>query len=229
MESAMSTCNIKKKLGAAAAEIIQNNMVVGLGTGSTAECFIDSLIERRKSGLKVSAVATSESSAQRAQEGGIHVCNINDTKRIQITVDGADKIDCKKRLVKGLGGALLREKIVANASDELWVIADESKLVEYFNDFILPVEVIPFAWQMTMRNLLSLSERVVVRKDPDGNIFVTDNGNYILDLFFYKDCKEPEKIHRNILGIPGVVETGFFLDMPVKVIIGYESGELEIF
>lgn len=224
----MSTDKIKAKLGDVAASFIENGMIVGLGTGSTATCFIDSLAKRCERGLQVRAVATSIESARYAQERGICVFEINDVERIDITVDGADKVDKHKRLVKGLGGALLREKIVANASEEMLVMVDEFKMVEDFENFILPVEVISFAYQVTMKKIIAKGYKCAAR-EKEGDLFVTDNGNMIVDIFFEDKCVNPETDHREIMSIPGVVETGFFFSMAKRVLVGFKEGRVEVF
>lgn len=224
----MSMDKVKEKLGFAAAALIEEGMVVGLGTGSTAACFIDSLIARCKEGLKITAVATSEASAEQARKGGIPVFDIDCVERIDITVDGADNIDAEKRLVKGLGGALLREKIVAYSSREMVIIADESKVSQYLEDFVLPVEIIKFGWKTTLKNLGSEGFSGKRRESKDGDPFITDNENYIVDLVFEGHCHDPEGDMQKIIAIPGVCETGFFFGMAKRILIGSRDGQIEI-
>jgi ribose 5-phosphate isomerase A len=219
---------IKRNVGVAAAEMVQEGMVVGLGTGSTAGFFIEALISRCKEGLNITAVATSQQSRSHAEEGGITVLDINDVEHIDLTVDGADKVDSMKRIVKGLGGALLREKIVATASKEVVVIVDEVKVVSVLEDFVLPVEVVPFGWKMTLARITAQGYRAVPRNDLDGKLYITDNGNYIVDIHHAGVCKNPEMMHHTILTMPGVVETGFFFGLASRIVIGNKDGSIEI-
>lgn len=224
----MSMDKVKEKLGLTAASLIEDGMVVGLGTGSTAACFIDSLIARCKEGLKITAVATSEASAEQARRGGITVFDIDDVEKIDITVDGADNIDTEKRLVKGLGGALLREKIVAHSSREMVVISDESKVSKQLENFLLPVEITKFGWKTTVKNLASEGFIGKRREGEGGEPFITDNGNYIVDVYFEGYCHDPEGDNKKILAIPGVCETGFFFGLAKRILIGSREGEIEI-
>ena len=202
-------------------------MVVGIGTGSTAYFFIQALIERCQEGLKIKAVSSSKASAELAKEGGIEILDLNDVEFIDITVDGADEIDSKKRMIKGGGGALLREKIVANASNEMIVIVDESKVVEHLGAFPLPVEVNPFGYELTKRQIEKQGFRAALR-EKEGKTYVTDNGNYILDLKFQHLPGEPEEHDQVLKEIPGVLETGFFFDLAGRVIIGNQEGKVKI-
>jgi ribose 5-phosphate isomerase A len=228
MERMMSMDKTKINLGTKAAEIIEDGMVVGLGTGSTAACFIDSLIERCKKGLKISGVATSNASEEQARKGGIPVFDIDDVDRIDITVDGADNVDAQKRLVKGLGGALLREKIVAHFSDVMLVIVDESKISEKLEDFLLPVEIAKFGWKTTLSNLAEQGYGGNIRENQAGDFFLTDNGNYIVDIRFIGPCEYAESDNNKILAIPGVFETGFFFGLADRIFVGKKDGEVEI-
>lgn len=217
----------KQAAGEEAAKWIEDNTVVGLGSGTTAYFFIQALIRRFKKGLNIQAVSSSKHSEELAKKGGIPVLSLNEVEKIHMTVDGADEIDPQKRLIKGGGGALLREKIVANASDEMVVIVDWSKVVEGLGEFPLPLEVLPFGVEMTKRKIESRGYKAVLRHSK-GKVYITDNGNYILDVQFKHLSGIPEE-HENILkNIPGVLETGFFFHMAGRVIIGDETGKVEV-
>lgn len=213
----------------AAANLIQNGMKVGLGTGSTAGFFIANLIERcRSKNLKIKAVATSERSAKQAQEGGIPLFDLNDLKTLDVTVDGADEIDHKKRMIKGGGGALLREKIIASHSKEMIIIIDHEKLVKNLGGFPLPLEVVPFACEATLHKILQLGYNGSFRMTKKNKKYVTDNNNFIIDINFSKEIEHPERDNDILRAIPGIVDTGFFLDMAGRVIIGYPDGHVDI-
>lgn len=212
----------------AAADLIQDGMLVGLGTGSTANFFIDSLIQRVQNGLKIMAVATSFRSLQRAQKGGIPILEIETLSEIDIAVDGADEIDYQKQMIKGGGGALLREKIVASMSKERVVIVDSSKLVDHLGRFPLPVELIPFAWRATVKKIEDAGYRGDLRKNKEGNPFVTDNGNWIYDIALSYPCLNPEKEDQILKNIPGILETGFFLRLAGPVVVGFPDEKVEI-
>ena len=204
-------------------------MVVGLGTGSTAHFFIDALGKRcREETLQITAVATSQASLQRAQEKGIPIGDIQAIQQIDMTVDGADEIDLKKQMIKGGGGALLREKIIASSSREMVIIIDSSKQVESLGAFPLPVEVAPFAYQATLYKLNALGYQGQWRLNKQKEFYLTDNGNYIYDIQLTQPCHSPEKEDRALHAIPGVVETGFFLGMAGRVVIGYPDGTVKI-
>lgn len=213
---------IKKALGEKAASLVEADMVVGLGSGSTAACFIQSLIERCKDGLKIQAVSSSIKSQELAKSGGIEVLDMDQVPSIDLAIDGADEIDPKNRMIKGGGGAHVREKIVASSSNQMIVIVDESKLVEKLGSFGLPVEVLPFGLAATLYKLQKLGYQGKIREG-----FTTDNGNKIWDIHTPKFFDHPEKDHEKILNTPGVVDTGFFLNIPVKVLVGYADGKVE--
>lgn len=219
---------IKKAIGAAAAELIHNGMTVGLGTGSTAAFFIQSLIERCNKGLKIHAVASSKHSYELAKKGGIPMLDINQITSLDITVDGADEIDTLKRMIKGKGGALVREKIVASMSREMVVIVDEGKLVSYLGKAPLPVEIIPFGTQATVHKLEKLGYVGQWRKRDDGHLYLTDNGNYIFDVDFDIPRTEPERDHQLISSLPGIVDTGFFFHLAGRVVVGFFDGQIVV-
>ncbi len=217
-----------------AADYVQTGMKVGLGTGSTAAWLVQCLGERvREEGLRIQGVPTSTRTAQLAREVGIEVISLDEAKWLDLTIDGADEYDGDLNLIKGGGGALLQEKIVATASDQMIVIADISKKVETLGAFPLPVEVIPFGWQTTK----TLIEETLIGLDVLGHStnlrmngdapFVTDEGNYILDLNLYR-IGNPKVVGLVLNQIPGVVENGLFIDICDTVIIGYGDGRVEV-
>lgn len=206
-----------------ALESIKDGMKVGLGTGSTSSRFILHLIERCKKGLSIEAVATSAASEKMAREGGIPLLDIYEVDRLDIAVDGADEVDPKKRLIKGAGSALLREKIIAAMAKEMIVIADETKLVEQLGKMPLPVEIIPFGSAATKRHLEALGFYGRWRQGGKGRLF-TDNQNWILDIALPFPLEHPEKANELIRSVPGVVETGFFFNLATRIIVGKEDG-----
>lgn len=213
---------IKKAIGVKAASLVENGMLIGLGTGTTATYFIQALIERCKQGLKIRAVSSSIRSQEMATKGGIEVLDMNQVTSIDITIDGADEIDPQNRMIKGGGGAHVREKIVASTSKKMMVIVDESKLVTKLGKFGLPVEILPFGISATLHKLEKLGYRGKIRDE-----FTTDNGNLIWDIHSPTYFDHPEIDHDKILKTPGVVDTGFFLDLPVQVLVGYANGKME--
>lgn len=217
----------KKAAGNAAADFVKSGMIVGLGTGSTASYFIQSLIDRCRQGLKIKVVATSERSRKQAIDGGIPFCDIDTITSIDLTVDGADEIDHQKRMIKGGGGALLREKIIASISKEMVVIVDENKLVENLGAFPLPVEIVPFAYQAIIFQINSLGYSGTIRRNEKSEIYITDNGNYIFDIHFQELRFHPEIDQQKIKAIPGVIETGFFFNLAGRVLIGKSDGSVK--
>lgn len=218
----------KKSAAYAAASFIQNGMTVGLGTGTTATFFIERLIERCREGLKISAVATSSRSEALARQGGIPIEDINHLLAIDLTVDGADEIDINKCMIKGGGGALLREKIVASMSKEMIVIVDETKLVNKLGKFPLPVEIVPFGYTATIHHIEKLGWSGKLRMTPTDEFFRTDNGNYIYDIHFNELINDPEQLQHRLREIVGVIESGLFIRLAKRVVIGYNNGNVEI-
>ncbi|CAH1219168.1 Ribose-5-phosphate isomerase A [Paenibacillus allorhizoplanae] len=212
----------------AAAELaiteIRDGMIVGLGTGSTAYWAIQGIGARVQNGLNIQAVATSVASENLAKELGIPLIPFANISEIDVTIDGADEVDSAWHVIKGGGGALLREKIVAFSSRKLIIVVDESKVVAQLGAFPLPVEVVKFGYELTIRKLRSLGVRPKVRA-VDGQPFVTDNGNYIIDCHF-GSIPNPADLHQAINGIPGVVENGLFIGMASQVIVGYKDGSV---
>jgi ribose 5-phosphate isomerase A len=214
----------KQAAGKAAADLIQDGMLIGLGTGSTANFFIENLGRRcKEEGLSVKAFPTSERSAKLAARHGIQLCD-RDITFLDITVDGADEIDHQKRMIKGGGGALLREKILASMSGEMIVIVDEHKVVNQLGRFPLPLEMIPFAYHATWRHISEFGYQGKMRHTKDGELYVTDNGNYIVDIDLSHSENSPEQDQEILSSIPGVVETGFFFNLAGRVIVGHSDG-----
>ena len=208
---------------------VEPGMRIGLGTGSTAAQFINLLGQEVKKGLDVVCVPTSEVTRAQALALGIPLTTIDDVPFLDLTIDGADEIDKELRLIKGGGGALLREKIVATASDRMLVIADESKLVDTLGAFPLPVEVVLFGLNAT-RNMIEMlaadagcQGEIRLRMKVDGTAFRTDSGNAIFDCHFGR-IDDPESLDEALKFIPGVVENGLFLGIADAAVIGGREG-----
>ena len=205
-----------------ALEFIQNGMVVGLGSGSTSSRFIELLGELVQRGLKIRGIASSAKSAELARSLSIPITDFHETTEIDVAVDGADEVDEKLALIKGGGGALLREKIVASAAKQFIVIVDSSKLVKHLGKFPLPVEVVPMAAPLVDKRLRALKINPTVRKLPNGAEYKTDEGNFIFDCA----CGEilhPDALAASIRAIVGVVEHGLFLNLAERVIVAKGS------
>ncbi len=209
-----------------AIEYIQDGMIVGLGTGSTAYWAIQKIGERIRNGLKIEAVASSYRSEEIAQELNITIIPFAEVGQIDITIDGADEVDSEKNLIKGGGGALLREKILASNSKKFVVVVDSSKIVKKLGKFPLPVEIVPFASNLTIEKIKRLGAATELRTDK-GREYITDNGNLIVDCNF-EPIIDPSSLNTQLHLIPGLVETGLFVNMNPIVIIGHADGNLEI-
>ncbi len=218
---------MKKTIGYAAANFVENGMLVGLGTGSTVFYFITRLIERVQDGLDIQVVSSSIRSEAQAKDGGILVADINAITSIDLTVDGADEITSEKIMTKGGGGALLREKILANTSYEMVVIVDESKVVEKLGKHPLPVEILPFATEAIIDKIRKLGYQGSLRERNKDSLYVTDNGNYIYDICFESLRDDPKKDHEKLSQIPGVLETGFFFNLAGRVLVGKADGTVD--
>lgn len=205
-----------------AADYIQDGMVVGLGTGSTAYWAIQRIGQRVQEGLRIRAIATSNASEHQAKELGIPLISFADVQEIDLTIDGADEVDPNFQLIKGGGGALLREKIVASSSRKFIVIVDDSKLVERLGRFPLPIEIVRFGYEATIHKLRELGCEPVLR-EVEGQAYITDNGNYIVDAYFGA-IADPKELESKLNMIPGVVENGLFVDMADRVIAGKRDG-----
>jgi ribose 5-phosphate isomerase A len=217
---------IKKAVGEKAATFVQDDMIVGLGTGTTATWFIDSLIKRCRAGLRISVISTSSRSLQLAKSGGIAIADINQVTQLDLTVDGADEIDPQNCMIKGGGGALAREKILASSSKKMIVIIDESKLVGVLGKFGVPIEILPFCYLTTLAKIRKAGFDGKMRYASNGSHYITDNGNFIFDIHTPQTFSHPEQAHDRLATLPGVVETGFFFNLPVQVLIGYKDGSV---
>jgi ribose 5-phosphate isomerase A len=207
--------------------LIEPGMTVGLGTGSTAGWAIQAIGKRVREGLKIKAVASSIASETEATKAGIEIISFENLSSIDIYIDGADEVDEQKNLIKGGGGALLREKILAYNSKEFIVIIDETKLVHRLGSFHLPVEIVPFASQLTIKNIAKLNCITALRM-KDNRPFTTDNENWIVDCAF-NTIAHVEDLNRQLHLIPGVVETGLFpAAMVSKVISGSDDGSVRL-
>lgn len=229
----MSADDFKRLAAEHAIALVEPGMQLGLGTGSTARHFVDLLGARVKAGLKVVCVPTSEATRAQAAALGIPLTTLDETPELHLTVDGADELDHQLRLIKGGGGALLREKIVAAASDRLVIIADMSKLVRRLGAFALPVEVVPFGHVATCNLIRDLADDsgcegdIDLRMGRDGVPFLTDNGNYIYDCAFGL-IPEPEVLDEALKMVPGVVESGLFLGLADTAFVAGPGGVLTI-
>lgn len=217
----------KKAAGEKAASLIEAGQIVGLGTGSTARYFIEALGERVSKGLSIKAVASSKASEELAKELGIPLQTLEEIPWIDVTVDGADEIDPEGRMIKGGGGAHVREKIVASLSHQMYVIVDETKLVAEIGQGKLPLEILPFGAEATRKKIEALGYRSSFRVDAKGEKCITDNGGYLLDLAFESPPEDPEKVEALLRSIPGLVDTGFFFGYASLLLIGYKNGLVE--
>jgi ribose 5-phosphate isomerase A len=218
----MSNENEKELAGRAAAQLVHDGDIVGLGTGSTAYFAVVALGERVKAGLKMLGIPTSVATADLAKKVGVPLTTLDERPQIDITIDGADEIDPHLNLIKGGGGALLREKIIASASKKMVVISDSSKLVPVLGKFPLPVEIVAFARTVVENKIKSLDATFKLRTKPDGATYLTDNGNPILDCTFGK-IADPAALARTLSDTPGIVEHGLFIGLATVALIGRGS------
>jgi ribose 5-phosphate isomerase A len=213
----------KEAAGARAAEAVTPGMTVGLGTGSTVAFFLTALGRRCRNGELpgLTAVPTSLRTEQEASRLGIPLVTLEEAGSLDLTVDGADEVDPALDLIKGLGGALLREKMVAQATQRLVIIVDEGKLVRRLGTRgALPVEVVPFAWRSHLSFLASLGARAVLRTRPDGEPYLTDNGNFLLHCHFPGGIEDSLSLEGALASRAGIVETGLFLGLAQEVLVG---------
>jgi len=219
----------KRAAAAKALEWVQPGMRLGLGTGSTARHFVELLGERVRDGLQVVGVPTSEGTRDQAERAGVPLTTLDEVVELDITVDGADEIGPELTLIKGGGGALLREKIVAAASREMIVIADESKMVGTLGRFALPVEVVPFGLAATRRAVEAAAAAAgcpgpaMLRRTAEGHVFVTDGGHWILDAALER-IGDPKTLAHLLVDIPGVVEHGLFIGLARRAVLAGPSG-----
>ena len=221
---------LKRKAAEAALAFVKPGMRLGLGTGSTAAHFVEAIAARAREGLDLSCcVPTSEATRAQAERLGLRLATLDEEPELDLTVDGADEFDGALRLIKGGGGALLREKIVASASKRMVVIADESKRVVTLGAFPLPVEIDRFGARTTRRHIeragenLGLDGRTTLRRDAQGALFLSDGGNYIVDCA-YGAIRDPDALARALDSIVGVVEHGLFIGIATTVLVAGETG-----
>ncbi len=234
MSDTVLTADEQKRVAAEAAlEHVENGMKLGLGTGSTAAHFVSALgAKARREGLDFLCVPTSEATASLAREVGLKVTSLDEVPHLDLTIDGADEIGPRLTLIKGGGGALLREKIVAFASTRMLVIADESKVVPHLGNFPLPVEVVPFGARATGGRILEAGKlygcegAIALRVDEYGEPFLTDSSNLIFD-WALGEIPDPDGLGEYLSRLPGVVEHGLFLGMAHSAVIGKADGSVE--
>jgi ribose 5-phosphate isomerase A len=223
----MTQDEAKRMAATRALEFVEDGMALGLGTGTTAAIFIHELGERVKQGLRVRGIATSDASHQLAESLSIPMTTFDDCPILDLAIDGADEVGPGLALIKGGGGALLREKIVASAARRFLVVADSSKLVNTLGRFPLPVEVIQMALPIVARKLEELGLNPTLRHHPDGAVYITDENNVILDCAC-SSIPDPAKTAAEIRAIVGVVEHGLFLNMASIALIAGEDGVREV-
>ena len=217
----MSQDDGKKACGYRAADMIENSMKVGIGTGSTVFFFIERLLQRCNEGLKIEAAFSSNRSQELATHPNIH--HIDSFTNLDITVDGADEIDPKHNMIKGGGGALFREKVLASSSTKMCVIVDETKCVQALGKFKLPVEISSFAHDATITKIKMPGEI----RTQDGKPYLTDNNNYIYDIHLSEPLTDPKPLHAKLIDTIGVLETGLFFNLPTTLIVGKSDGTID--
>ena len=218
--------NLKEQAGREALAYVRSGMVLGLGTGSTSAYFVDALGEQLRLGTlhDIVGIPTSEGTAERASALGIPLTTLWEHPRLDLVVDGADELDLDLNLIKGLGRALLREKIVEIRTERLVIVADESKVVQPLGRGPLPVEIVPFGAEVHVAWLNSLGCRAELWHEDDGSPIVTDNGNYLVRCWFPEGITEPYALARTLADQPGIVEHGLFLDMADVAIVAGAQG-----
>lgn len=219
----------KSVAGRKAAELVQDGMCLGLGTGSTVHFVLLALAERiRQEGLRIRGVATSLDTEKKSREWGIPLMELGEVEQLDLAIDGADEIDPQFRMIKGGGGALLREKVVASLARRVVIVVGENKCVERLGStFALPVEVVPFAMPIVARRIAKLGCDPVERRNAAAS-YRTDNGNAILDCRFSGGISNPEELDMRLRAIPGVVETGLFLGLAHTRIVGLGDGTVQV-
>lgn len=218
---------LKRRAAERAVELIEDGMLLGLGTGSTARHVLEVIAQRRRDGelSRIRGVPTSRATQELATRLGIPLTTLDDHPYLDLAIDGADEVDPDLNLIKGLGGALLWEKIVASAAERLVIVVDESKIVARLGDRApIPVEIVTFAWTTHLRFMEDLGGQPQLRKQGSGEPFVTDGGHYIIDCAFDDGLSDPWRFEMELQQRPGIVESGLFLDMAESVIVAAEAG-----
>ncbi|GAE92935.1 ribose 5-phosphate isomerase A [Gracilibacillus boraciitolerans JCM 21714] len=220
--------NAKKFAGEKAVEYVKDGMTVGLGTGSTVYWSITKLGNLVKEGLNIKGVPTSKETEKLAKELGIPLVSMSSVDHLDVTIDGADEANPNFELIKGGGGALLREKMVASISKQFIVVIDESKFVNQLGAFPLPVEIVPFSWETTLKtiNKLGCTPKLRIKTDSSPP-FVSDNENYIADCYF-ENIENPAELNLQLNMIPGVVENGLFINMADTIVLGKTNGDVTV-
>ena len=220
----MTMNQLKAAAAESAAALVEDGMIVGLGSGSTAALAVDAIGRRVRQGLRITGIPTSEDTAAQARALGIPLTSLTDVSEIELTIDGADEVEqATLNLIKGHGGALLREKIVANVTKRLVIVVDDSKLVQKLAaKFPVPVEVVQFGWQATARQLAALGAKPLLRQTDEGKPFISDGGNYILDCAF--TGVHAESLAKELDHVVGVVEHGLFIGFTSEVHVASAAG-----
>lgn len=223
----MANDNEKEAAARASLRFVHDGDIVGLGTGSTAVHLVRLLGERVRDGLKIRGIPTGVQTRDLAASVGIPLTTLDEFQQIDVTIDGADEVDPKLRLIKGGGGALLREKIIGSASLKYVIIVDSSKQVPMLGKFPLPVEVIPFAQALLAKKITALGASVRLRVNSSGKPFITDEGHHILDCHFGQ-ISDPDGLARELERMPGIVEHGLFIGMTDALLVGKGDTALEL-
>lgn len=226
----MAPANPKEVSGRHAADLVESGMTLGLGTGSTVFFTLQRLAERiRDEALEIRGVPTSVDTETKAREMGIPLATLDEVEHIDLTVDGADEIDGDFQMIKGGGGALLREKVVASITAKEVVVVGRNKVVDRLGlGFLLPIEFVPFAGATVAAALARHGCESALRRASSGDVFVTDNGNHIYDCRFPQGIADPRALEAATLLIPGVVECGLFIDLAHVLVIGDDDGTVEV-
>jgi len=224
MEHELDLNSLKRATAESAATLVEDGMVVGLGTGSTAAFAVEAIGKRVQAGLRILGIPTSRRTAEQARILGIPLAALTENRRVDLTIDGADEVEMGSLdLIKGRGGALLREKIVASVSERLVIVVDESKIVDRLGRIALPVEVVPFGWEATKRKLRDLGTTPALRRGPGGEPFISDGGHYILDCILNAGLSAAS-LKEALDSVVGLVEHGLFLGMASQVFVGATQG-----
>jgi ribose 5-phosphate isomerase A len=222
----LSPDKIKQLVGREAVSLVQQDMIIGIGSGSTVFYFIEALAQKVREGFNCRAVPTSSQTLSLSEKQGISMLELNEADHIDITIDGADEMDEQLQLIKGGGAALLQEKMVASASEQLVIIADNGKLKKQLGSFPLPVEVITYGWKNVQQQIQHAYKIDTALRMKEGKPLLTDHGHYILDCKF-QTIQDPAALNTSLHLIPGVVETGLFINMCDMAIIGNEDGSIK--